>query len=579
MTSPRVPRMDPTAVTPTQGINAPRAQGLGAEAFGAGLGAGMQKAGGEMMAYATEEHQKAIRTMAIEARTKLDQKEVDLLYHPENGVIGKRGKEAFTITEPTLKAFDESALEIENGIASPDAKNTFKLFAQQRRVEIDKQLERHVSGELKSYAETANRASLESTLNNIVMHFQDPDRIEQERKYGLGVIMTDTENKGMPPQAVKAKVDTWESMVHKAVIEKMSVDNPLKAKTYFEANKDKMLGMDAIKIEHSMKQLVTKQVGMNTALALGATFAGVKDPNELDGLVESALYKAQADLKDNPDALNIAEAQISQMAAMREKGIRIARQEASRPISKAMANARREGRIPSLSDFDNKDWTNLVDTDPDKADDILRSIQSESRTALDRKQAKIDRAEAKQDRDEYRKERETAKAERLALKKKQDGNYSGLWGNPAALVDADLEGMVAMGALSPEDGKKLETRQKSYDPDHILAEAKGVDKVIKAANIKPESDEEKAVKKFVADRIFLSKEKPSPEHVTQFAREALMEVDIPWGFDKSAYKMTLADVPKVEADKIRKALSGRGRSSSDAAIIQVYVKKQSKGAK
>jgi hypothetical protein len=45
MTSPRVPRMDPTAVEPTQGFNAPRAQGLSAEAFGAGVGAGMQSAG------------------------------------------------------------------------------------------------------------------------------------------------------------------------------------------------------------------------------------------------------------------------------------------------------------------------------------------------------------------------------------------------------------------------------------------------------------------------------------------------------------------------------------------------------
>lgn len=116
ITTPEVPRYDSGRIEPTQGFNTPRAQGLGPEAFGAGIGQGLQQSSKTMFAVASEERAKADRTATIQARTALDQAEVDLLYHPQTGALAKRGKDAFSLEEPTLKSFDEKTAEIEGGL-------------------------------------------------------------------------------------------------------------------------------------------------------------------------------------------------------------------------------------------------------------------------------------------------------------------------------------------------------------------------------------------------------------------------------------------------------------------------------
>ena len=411
--------------------------------------------------------------------------------------------------------------------------------------------------------------------------YQDPDRVDQERKYGLGVIMVDNDNKGLPPEVVKMKAATWESMVHRGVIERMSVDSPSKAKEYFEKNRDWLLPTDAAKIEGTLKPLVSKQAGMDTALELARPFAGITDPMELDKAVDVALAEAQTRHKSNPDAYNIAEAQIYQVAAKREKGINIARREVELPINRAMANARKEGRIPSLDDFDQAEWSNLVSINPDKANDILRNIQNESRMERDRREAKLDREEGRRERKELKAERDKLKEAEATRKKNQNTNFSNLWGNPRMLADADITGMVGMGDLTPEDGAKLETRLKSYDPDHIFAEARGVDKVLKAANVALESDEATQVRRYVADRIINSKERPTPEQVLDFTREAVYDVDVTvWNRrNKPAYQMSINDVPKDEQAEIKVELQRRRRAVTDGNIVAAYVAQQRKESK
>jgi len=569
LTTPQVPRYVESVENAP--IQTPRTQGLGPEAFGAGLGQGLQRVGNIGLDLAKQERDKAVRTMTIEGRTKINQREVDLLYHPENGALAKKGKNTFGIEEPTLKAFDESMAKLEQEMTAPEARDALKLFGQQRRVEIQKQIQRHVSGETRAYAEETNKASLESTLNNVMTFYQDPDRVEQERKFGLGVIMSDTNNKGLPPEAVKMKAATWESMVHRGVIERMSVDSPSKAKEYFEKNRDWLLPTDAAKIEGTLKPLVSKQAGMDTALELATKFQGSTDPASIQTLEAEALKEARTRLKSDPDALNIAETQIGQMAAERVQLIKAEKEQAAAPVHKRIAEIRLKNGIPKLSDIPAEEWATLIEKNPEEAGQIQTALRTEREHADDRKRAEQDRRETK------------ATVESITT-----------WGmlktNPALLQQTNLDKLLSTGKITKTLYSDLITDQlaikqgKGEQEAKILSNKAAVDVVLSAVDINDKDDPDKYMKFYESlngrMKTFEAENgaKPKQEDVIKLARGLLGEVSQDrnfWPVDKDV-RVFEADpakvrVPGADRTAIVKALKANKRPVTEENIRTLYL--------
>jgi hypothetical protein len=564
-TTPIVPRYNEDAIEKPQGYNAPRAQGLGPEAFGGAVGIGLQRAGGAMMQTIAEETAKANRIATIDSRTKLDQKEVDLLYHPENGALAKRGKDSFSIEDPTLKAFDDGVSEIEKGLGTQEQKDAFRLIAGQRRVEVDKQIQRHVHGEMKTYAEESNKASLQSTLNNIVTHYNDPDRIEIERKFGAAVIASDTDNKGLPPAAVKMKHDTWESTVHSGVIERMAIDSPVKAKEYLDANRDKMLATDIAKQEKTIKPLATKQIGMDTALEL-APLLGAKPLTEV-------LSEARTRLKSDPDALNIAETQIKQMEAERRDQVKQEGEAAAKPVYKRVAEIQLSGRPVKLSDIPAEEWTELVRKNPEEAGKIQDAIRREADAATDRAERKADRAERKS---------EQGNVQQLL-------NWAALNGDPDSLSAANLDALYTQGLLGKEHYRSLSTKQADIraNPDKGLAirtESQTVEDILKAVSLKQGDDKHSQAWEYIEGRkrsfVADNKRQPTRQELQDIARESVYKVDVAGSMmDKNLYQVRFDDIPKKERAEIIEAFKKRGKQFTEAEVVRVYGKAQMEGAK
>lgn len=570
ITSPVVPRYTPTS-RPAE-LSTPTVPSLGADAFGAGLGEGIRRAAQSVAGIVKDGREKADRTAAINSRTALDQTEVDLLYNPNTGALTRRGQQSFNVDVPTLQAFDKKVTEIEGNLATPEQKQTFSFMAAQRRAEINKQLQRHISGELQTYADESNKASLESTLNNVSTNFQDPDRVEQERKYGLAVIMSDTDNKGLPPSVVKARVDSWESSVHTAVIDRLAVDNPVKALEYFDANRDKMSARDAAKKEKELKPLATKQVGMDTALEL-SPLLGTKPLTEVLGEVRTRL-------KSNPDALNIAETQLKQMEAERRDQLKQEADAAAKPVYKRIAEIQLSGRAAKLSDIPAAEWAEMVRKAPEEAGKIQDAIRRELQGEEDRRERKADREERRQDRAERKAEQGTM-AQML--------NWAALNGDPDSLLQANLDALYTQRLIGKEHYRSLSTKQADLraNPDKgtaIRSESQTVEDVLGAVKLKQGSEEHAAAWDFIESRkrMFVAENnrQPSRKELQDLARESIYKVDVAGSvFDKPLYQIGFDDIPKKERAKIVDAFNRRGKTYTEADVVRAYGRAQSKGGK
>lgn len=587
LTTPQVPRLGPDSIAPSA-INPPRAQAPGADSFGAGFGEGLQKVGRTAQTIMQEERDKVDRTAAIESRTKLDQAEVDLLYHPKDGALAKRGKDSFSLEEPTLAAFDTRTAEIEKGLTTPVQKEAFRLLKDQRRVEVDKQVQRHVFGEMKTYAEEANKASLESTLNNVSMHYQDPDRVEGERKFGLAVIMSDTANKGLPPEAVKMKAATWDSMVHRSVIDRLSVDNPVKAKEYFDANRDRLLPTDAAKIENTLKPLAEAQEGLDAA---NTVFYGAGEKTTLAEMLKSV----HDTFPNKPGVVKHAEGEIRSLYTAREAAQKQVIEEAENTVYSAIAKVKLAGGVPKRGDVPAEAWAALAKVAPHKVDIIASEVLRDQEHAADRIQSKEDRAQAKIDRDQARKDREENRTTVDSLT---------TWGllktNPAELGKVNLDKLLATGKIKKAQYQDLVTDQlaiKQGKGEHeakILSDKAAVDSVLASVKITDKKDPEKYMKFYSAldERMKAFQvehgSKPKQEDVLKMSRGLLGEVsqDVNfWPVDKTVRVFeadtTKVRVPSGDRAAIVKALQTNKRPVTEETIRSLYLERQKRngGAK
>lgn len=557
----QVPRYENPTVSIAP-VSTPQATPLGADAFGAGLAKGLNQVAQDAFSVAKEEAQKANQKALYDFRVGLDDDETKVSFGDDEteGFLSLRGEDTTKHLDAYLEDFRGKVAERKKTAVNDEQRMAFDVMTAEREKRIEAQFRRHANTEFQTSVDASQKALEESAIRNIGNYYNDDVRFAQELAVLRQTIIEDAESKGQGAEVKKFRLDTMTSKAFSERIERMMLESPLKAKEFLDENKDLMTSDDVARYEKAMKPLVTKQAGMDTALELGATL-GKRDLTDV-------LAEARQRLKGDPEALNIAETQIKQMETERRDAIVQVQKKAAEPVYTAMAEARKAGRIPSLRDIPPGDWNQLVKTDPDKANDILKGIQTEVRVDEERRTAKVERAE-----------RRALIEEEKRRKSDQRRNFAELWGDPAALSRANVLGLVASDALSPEQGKVLEDRRTKQNQDTILSETQTINSILGAAKIKPKSEKYDKVIEYVEHRkaLFQADEKRQPKssEIAAFTREALYESDVEWTpFDKPAYKMAIDDVPKSYRTAIAAERRKRGLPITDDAVISTYVRAQ-----
>lgn len=560
-----VPRYDEPTVQNAP-IVSPRATAPGADAFGAGIAKGLANVSNDAFAAAAKEEQRKAQTTLYNHRVSVDSHESFIGFGDEKnkGYFSLRGEDAAKNRDTYLTDFKTRLDSSIPKDAAPDLKRAIEQINAERYSKLQGQFDRHALSESAAANDAAAKAMEESTIKNIGNYYNDDARFGQELSVLRHVIETDAENKGQGAEIKKLRLETMTSRAYSERFDRILGASPVAAKDFLDKNRDYMTSEDQRRHEQALKPLVTKQVGMETALEM-APFLGAKPLTEVLGEVRTKL-------KSNPDALNIAETQLKQMEAERRDQLKQVADQTAAPIYKRIAEIQVSGRAAKLSDIPADEWTALVKVAPEEAGKIQDAIRRELQGEEDRRERKLDRAERQEDRRE-RKAEQGNMAQLL--------NWAALNGDPVSLQTANLDKLYTSGLLGKDHYRELSKKQSDLraDPDKgmaIRSEGQTVEDILGAGGIEKATDDHSLAWEYVESRkksyVSESGKQPTRKELEGFAREALYKVDLPgkWS-DQPAYRLDLEDIPAKERAKITDSFNRRGRPYTQSDVVRAYV--------
>ena len=239
------------------------------EAFGGGAAAaGVSRAARGLVDVAVDigakERENANQLAVLDADRRSSELETGVLYapatlsdgkpNPKRGALTVQGKEAFGLPDTVMAEYDKESAKIEASLSNRQQKEAFRRLAQTRRLEVDRQLQRHVSQQIKKFDDDTVEAYLTNERNAAASNFGDPDRIGLAIALQRGAIADYAGRNGLPAEWIQAKGRDAESRTHIGVIDRMiATENYDGAKEYYAANKDGVAGLDAAGVEKAIK--------------------------------------------------------------------------------------------------------------------------------------------------------------------------------------------------------------------------------------------------------------------------------------------------------------------------------------
>ena len=308
---PTVPRAQQTQVS---NVSSARVRVSGsAEDFGAAEARSLNRVGNAFQKRATEIKTQQDQDAAKEAFTRASD-ELRGFLHGENGVYSKNGRDAFDsvqLTDTEMANISSKAGEV----LSTDQKKMFDTLWGQRRETSLNGVSRYEAGQRKVYTQQATAALNKDALDNAVNNYTDPGAIQDS----LDTIELNarTSGEGLDIGATDEQIASQQSNIHKAVIDRMLVNDPQMAQEYYDTNKDRIDGEAHTGIEAALKKrsiAAESQLKTDEIMASGGTASeqmsaarNIDDPEIRDNVVsrvklrqtEETTIKAREDKEDS----------------------------------------------------------------------------------------------------------------------------------------------------------------------------------------------------------------------------------------------------------------------------------------
>lgn len=219
-----------------------------------GGGQSTQRVVNSAISYLQEEKKKADDVATTEAYAKLSRFNNDLVYNQNDGVMTKRGKDAFGAFDEFGSRFDKGADEIEKTLSNEEQKAVFRNIRSKQRMAFENTLQKHVFQESRRFDEETTNAALSASLDDAVKNYQEPGKIQENIELQKALIASNAQRNGLPKEVVENQIAEVESKTHAAVIERMLTnDQDQLAKEYFNDIKKDMTGSDTVQVEKSLE--------------------------------------------------------------------------------------------------------------------------------------------------------------------------------------------------------------------------------------------------------------------------------------------------------------------------------------
>lgn len=250
-----------------------------------------------------KEREKADTAMLMDADNQLTQWQQKTMYD-DGGVFSRKGKNALDVTNQTLEQFEQTQAEIAKNLTNDTQKARYAQIVASRRNSLSNDLNRYEYTERQNYYGQVEKGQLETSMQGAALDYQDPNKVQQYRQKIDAVLASRAERLGLSPEAAQAERLETNSGMSTAVIQRMLVDSPQKAKGYFESFKDSMTAEDQIRASNGIDQGFRRMEAEARQRQVEARQMQAINRMELSSRVQdaSAAYSQGLDY-DNPPSL------------------------------------------------------------------------------------------------------------------------------------------------------------------------------------------------------------------------------------------------------------------------------------
>jgi hypothetical protein len=231
-----------------------RALGFDANAFKAAT-----DLGDTVSRIADEAKQRADQVVVLGADSDLAAFETQLLHDPKTGALNQTGENALGQPEQVKEKWDQKVQEIGGTLSNDSQRFALMRAAQARYADIDKNIQAHVSAQVKSIdnntidAYIKNEQTAATTAADPKVF--DADRIATSLDRQTAAYQDYAKRNGVPQEVVTEKLNELQSNTHKLVVEKLLAnDADIKAKAYYDENKDTISANDQITLDKAVEE-------------------------------------------------------------------------------------------------------------------------------------------------------------------------------------------------------------------------------------------------------------------------------------------------------------------------------------
>jgi hypothetical protein len=528
----------------------------------AGVGAEVAHAGTEFAAIALEEKKSANQTALLAADNQLSTAENSLLYDPETGALTVKGKAAMALPEHVAGQFNDVADKIAAGLSTDEQRAGFAKMRAQHASSLDLTLRRHVYGEMQAYKQAELGDYVKNHTNAAVAKAADPQGVGQELYNVTSAITAAAPKLGLGPEALQSALGAARTSIHVGVIDQLLTNNQDgKAKAYFDSVKPEIVGASALDhVEHALEEGGVQgdaQRASDKILAAGGTLT-------------DQVAAARAAFPDDPKRRQATQALVEHNLAITDRAAGEQQRADSQQAYNIVEQTGRFDAIPAplLTRLEGSTRSALrnyaiekakgvpVQTDPPTYYALMTQAGTDPATFL--KQNVLD-YRGKLDNADFKQLTDLQLTIRNGDRTKTDAALAGFRTNTQIIDDTLTQwGMDPKAAPDTDTGKAIAQLRRTLD-QRIEAATAGTGK--KATNVEIQTTLDNILKQ--------SKDSPGswwglvPGVAAHFRDQTTRLIDIP--FD--------------ERTKVEDALRRKGLPITDAAVLDLYVAGQNRGAK
>lgn len=279
-----------------------------------------------------ENKRKADQLAVYEASAKLSEVENSLLYDPQNGALNKRGKDSFSLPAAVQDSYVKMSNDVSNSLTNDEQKAAFRRIQMERGVQVDRSVQKHVSGEILRYDNDVTTNFIKNEQDAAIKSYKDPVRVMMSIENQKQAIKDFGSRNGLSTEEIAQKESQLVSSTHKEIINRMLTnDEDMSAQEYYQVIKEEVKGTDLADVEKAIEAGSLRgnsqrfvdgllKEGLSETQALGRART-IKDPKLRDATVERT--RNEFNIKEAAERQELEDKHVNALNVIDKRGVKV----------------------------------------------------------------------------------------------------------------------------------------------------------------------------------------------------------------------------------------------------------------